>query len=69
MENTSDFGERNNELEALLKNPDFIDFISYKEDKWLQNSSLDTKLNAIFGSTKKAILEFKKDEIFNSENF
>jgi hypothetical protein len=69
MENINDFGERNNELITLLKNQDFVDFISYKEDKWLQNSSLDARLTAVFGSVKNAILEFKKDEIFNSENF
>jgi len=68
MENIENFGKKD-ELKNLLRNEDFIDFISYHEDKWLQNSEIKDKLNTIFGSVEAALFLFKNDEIFNSKNF
>lgn len=69
MENTKNFGSNQNKLQELLTNQEFIDFLSYKEDKWLQNIDIKSKLIAIFGNVDLAISEFAKDEIFNSVNF
>jgi len=68
MENTENFGKKKRLLE-LLKNKDFVDFISYYEDKWLQNSKIEDRLISIFGNIEKAIILFEKDEIFNRNNF
>ncbi len=56
-------------LISLINNPEFIDFLCYKEDKWLQNSNFEEKIKAIFGSVEQAQEEFQKDDIFNSHNF
>lgn len=56
-------------LSNLINNPDFINFLCYKEDKWLQNSTFEEKVKAFFGSIEKANEEFLKDEIFNTHNF
>lgn len=56
-------------LSKLVDNPDFIDFICYREDKWLQNSTFEEKIRTFFGSVQKADEDFKKDVIFNSQNF
>lgn len=56
-------------LDKLINNSDFIDFICYREDKWLQNSTFEEKIKTIFGSILKAKEEFRKDTIFNSQNF
>lgn len=68
MENTKNFGNNQNRLQELLTNQDFIDFLSFKEDKWLQNIDIESKLSTIFGSVESAISEFAKDDIFNSIN-
>ena len=57
------------ELTKYLEREDFIDFITYKEDKWLQYANYEQKLIAFFGSIENAIKEFSKDEIFNNTNF
>lgn len=57
---------KKNKIKDLIKNPQFIDFYSYREDKWLQNSDWEEKLIGIFGSIENAIKEFDKDEIFNT---
>jgi|AP12_2_1047962.scaffolds.fasta_scaffold01873_4 superoxide dismutase len=56
-------------LSNLTNNPEFIEFICYKEDKWLQYSTFEEKIKTFFGSIKKAKEEFKKDVIFNSQNY
>ncbi|OIP02138.1 MAG: hypothetical protein AUJ97_06315 [Bacteroidetes bacterium CG2_30_32_10] len=58
---------KNNELIELIENPDFIDYYSYKEDKWLQDANWEEKLIAVFGSIENAVNEFKKDDVFNSK--
>lgn len=68
MENTENFGDNRNKLNELLNNENFIDFISHKEDKWLQNIGIESKLNVIFGSVERAISDFGNDKIFNSIN-
>ena len=59
---------KNEKLKELIKNSDFVDFYSYKEDKWLQYADIEQKLITVFGSVDKAIEEFGRDEIFNSKN-
>jgi len=56
---------KNNELIELIENPDFIDYYSYKEDKWLQDANWEEKLIAVFGSIENAVNEFKKDDVFD----
>lgn len=56
-------------ITELLQNSEFINFLCYKEDKWLQNVEMKVKLIAIFGSIEKAIIEFNNDDVFNSKNF
>lgn len=51
---------------SILKNDEmFVDFFCLKEDKWLQNAELETKLLAIFGNLETVIKEF---EIYKREN-
>lgn len=52
------------DLKSLCKEKSFIDFYSYKEDKWLQNAELEEKLIVVFGSVENALKEYKKDRIF-----
>lgn len=56
-------------ISVLTNNPEFIEFLCYKEDKWLQNSSYQEKIYAFFGSLDNAEKEFQKDEIFNSKKY
>lgn len=69
MENIKSFGSNPNRLKELLANDEFVNFLCYKEDKWLQNSDIESKLNVIFGSVESAVYEFNRDVIFNSKNF
>ena len=45
------------------------DFMCYREDKWLQNSTFEEKIKTLFGSVEKAQEDFKNDLIFNSKNY
>lgn len=56
-------------LSRLINNSDFIDFICYREDRWFQNSTFEEKIKILFGSVEKADEEFKRDVIFNSQNY
>ncbi len=56
-------------LSKLINNSDFIDFMCYREDKWLQNSTFEEKIKTIFGNAERAEEDFKKDIIFNSQNY
>lgn len=56
------------DLKSLCKEKSFIDFYSYREDKWLQNAELEEKLIAVFGNIENAINEYKNDCIFKKNN-
>lgn len=60
---------KNKEKFEFTENPDFQNFYSYKEDKWLQNANWEEKLIAVFGSVENAKNEFEKDIIFNTINY
>jgi hypothetical protein len=56
---------KNNKLNILLEDSNFVDFYCYKEDKWLQNAEFEEKLIAIFGSVENAEIEFENYKIEN----
>lgn len=56
-------------LTKYAKRKDFVDFLCYREEKWLQYSNLEEKLKAIFGSVENGLKEFKNDIVFNKDNF
>ncbi len=59
--------KRKAEFEKIKDRSGFVDFYCDREDKWLQYSDMDKKVKAVFGSYKKAVVEFQKDSVNNQE--
>jgi hypothetical protein len=45
---------------VLEKDPSFVEWYCFKEDKWLQNANFEEKLIAIFGSVENANKSYEK---------
>jgi len=52
------------EFDRIKKNKSFSEFYCEKEDEWLQYSDWNSKIPAVFGSYKNAVLQYRSS--FNS---
>lgn len=41
------------------KDPSFVEWYCYMEDKWLQNAEFEEKLVAVFGSAQNAVKRYE----------